>query len=138
LLAAYGDTDRIALGERHLLVAAVDRRAAAEHEVRVAVLDLLQQDLGAGDVDVHVAHRVLDRRAHSRQRRQVHDGVDPGQRTSARRSIADVPLQELQALLARRGQLVEIAPLQRDVVERIEVVEHAHTIPRGQQPLAEM
>jgi hypothetical protein len=120
--------------ERRLTVAPVHGRRRPEHEARDAVAARrIEHTLRAGHVDVGEAGRLGQRRAHARQRRQMHDhlGVAFGEHALQRLAVADVALDEGEFCLA--AQLGQVPFLLGAWIERIEVVVPDHVVaPRAQ------
>jgi hypothetical protein len=109
--------------EGHLLVAAVDRAAAAEDEARdPGVARRLQQHGRAGAVHVVVEHRVLQARPYAGHRGEVHHrrGLVLAERAAHGVAVADVALQQREAAARQPGH---VPALDGRVVVGVEVVE---------------
>jgi hypothetical protein len=115
---------RIGLPERRVAARPVDgRRRRQDERAAFRPPRRLEEDRRAADVDVGVDRGVVDRRTHARLRREVDDPVDAVlvEQTRHERRIADVALDEAEAGELR--QLGDVAPLDRRIVVRVEVVE---------------
>ena len=126
--------DRVLLGERHLLGCRRRPRTSSRRRIGISgrSADRVEQRLRAGDVDVHVAardrpsraaHRRAPRDGRCRRRPSVDARCTPGRpdrgmspSMNSKRSVA-------RRFTARRGHAVDVGPLDRLAVERVEVVE---------------
>ena len=127
------------LGERHLLVDAVDRGGGAEDEIcRSVSARRFEQAERPDAVDVLVEHRLSETGTDAGAGGQVDDGVEAavGEEPVHQRLVADVPLD--QAPVVPPGELRDVGALARGVVEVVEVVEHRHPIAPRQEPPGEV
>lgn len=119
--------DSVLLGERHLLVAAVDRAGAGVDEVLDRVVAAcLEHVEEAHEVALEVSARVLDGVADARLRREVHNDVEAVLREQAldESGVAQVTANEGKAAVCvGLGQHAKARVLNTGVVVAVEVVE---------------
>ncbi len=119
--------DAVLLGERHLLVAAVDRAGAGIHEVLDRVVAAgLEYVEEADEVALKVCARVLDGVAHARLGGEVHHDVEAVLREKAldEGGVAQVAANEGEAAVrVGLGQHAQARVLDAGVVVTVEVVE---------------
>ena len=98
----------------------------------------LQHVQRAGQVAVGVGVRVLDRVAHARLRREVHDALERALREQRLhgRAVGEVDPLEPESLL--RLEPREAGLLERGVVVRVEVVEADDLVAARQQPFGDV
>jgi hypothetical protein len=130
---------RVLLLERRLAARAVDRRGAAVDEpLAAARRHAVEQVERAGHVHVDVELRLADRRPHARLRREVHHlvGLRACERVEHGGAIAQVALDQRERLARERA--AQVPPLDRRVVEGVEVVEPDDGVAAREQPVAQM
>ena len=117
----------VLLGERHLLVAAVDRAGAGVDQVLDRVVAAgLEHVEEADEVALEVGARVLDGVADARLRREVHNNVEAVLREQAldEGGVAQVAAHESEAAVGvGLGQHAQARVLDAGVVVAVEVVE---------------
>lgn len=117
----------VLLGERHLLVAAVDRAGACVDEVLDRVVTAGLEDVEEPDeVALEVGARVLDGVAHARLGGEVHHDVEAvlGEQALNEGGIAQVAAHEGEAAVCvGLGQHAQAGVLDTGVVVAVEVVE---------------
>ncbi len=132
--------DRIVLGERRLLVLAVDGRGRAEDELpHAARAREFEQVDRAVDVGLGVERRLRERGPDARARRQMHDHVNRlfAERACERRAVADVRLDESERCAPHVR--LDVRALDGRIVEVVEVVHDRHAPSAlAKQPLDQM
>lgn len=119
--------DAVLLGERHLLVAAVDRTGAGVDEVPDRVVAAGLKDVEEADqVALEVCARVLDGVADARLRGEVNHGIEAvlGEQALDEGGVAQVATHEGEAVVCvGLGQHAQAGVLDTGVVVAVEVVE---------------
>lgn len=117
----------VLLGERHLLVAAVDRAGTGVDQVLDRVVAAGLEDVEEADeVALQVSARILDGVAHARLRSEVNHDVEAVLREQAlnQRGVAEVALHEREAaVLIRLGEHRQAGLLDAGVVVAVDVVQ---------------
>jgi hypothetical protein len=131
-----GAVDVLVLAERDLLVLPVHARGAGKEEPRRRTLpQLLEQDQRPAHVHVGVVQRILERGPHARHRGQVDHGLE-GTLEEQLRDETLVP--DVAGDDPRPFQRRDVFPLQRRVVEVVEVVEDRDFVPAREQLLGDV
>jgi len=133
-----GQVHAVVLGERDLLVVAVHAGAGGQDEaVDAAPGGCLQEHGRPVDIHVRIEQRFCDGRPHARLGCQVHHRVQPPRHDPVHGpGVADVRLDQAEPGMGDTGR--QVRPLDRRVVEGIEVVDPDHVQAQAQQPLSQV